>query len=123
MLYTDAQQQEIEKVRLVFNDYIQTSDYLDLVNSEKLGYILLYINKKARCLEMEPAVIEDGRELCELLISEIASDVLELTQNEHSVSQADPLEKAEILNRMEPFSQQLPEYRHLFEELFLKTDE
>lgn len=122
-MYTETQKREIEKVILVFNNYIQASDYIDLVRSEKIGYILLYFNSQTHDLEMEPAVITDGSELCELLLSEIASDVLELTKNEHRVSQADPLEKAEIIKRMEPFAERLPEYNHLFKELFTNANE
>jgi len=122
-MYTDTQKLEIERVKSVFRDYIQASQYIDLVRSEKLGYILLYINPPTQDLGMEPEIITDGSDLCELLLSEVAADVLELTRNEHSVSEADPLEKSEILKRLEPFAEQLPEYRHLFEELFTKTKE
>ena len=47
----------------------------------------------------------------------IALDVLLLTENEHSIETADPLERAEILRRWQPYFEQLPEYGYLRKEL------
>ena len=46
----------------------------------------------------------------------IALDVLLLTENEHSIETADPLERAEILRRWQPYFEQLPEYEYLRED-------
>lgn len=121
-MYSDTQKQEIQKVIFAFKDYIQSSKYIDLLQSDKFGYILFYFNPPSKTMPMEPVIIADGSELCKLLVSEICSDVLELTRNEHSVADTDPLEKSEIIKRLEPFAKQLPEYRHLFEEIFTNAN-
>ena len=61
--------------------------------------------------------IETAEELCRLMLEDIALDVLLLTENEHSIETADPLERAEIVRRWQPYFGQLPEYEYLREEL------
>ena len=61
--------------------------------------------------------IVTAEELCRLMQEYIALDVLLLTENEHSIETADPLERAEILRRWQPYFEQLPEYEYLREEL------
>ena len=112
MLYAENEQKQIEKVYEVFGEYIQKSPYIEWKWSEKLGYIFMRINIQYRKIE-EAIVIECGEELCELLLYEISSDVLLLTENEHSEKEADPLERQEIVRRWEPYIQQLPEYQYL----------
>ena len=51
------------------------------------------------------------------MLEDIALDVLLLTENEHSIETADPLERAEIVRRWQPYFGQLPEYEYLREEL------
>lgn len=41
MNYTKVQKEEIEKVKEIFADYIKKSKYLELLWSDKLGYVLL----------------------------------------------------------------------------------
>ena len=50
----------------------------------------------------------------------IALDVLLLTENEHSIETADPLERAEILRRWQPYFEQLSEHEYLRGELTSK---
>ena len=45
-----------------------------------------------------------------------------LTGNDHAVREADPLEKAEIWRRLEPYLEQLPEYRYLAEKMFTSEE-
>ena len=61
--------------------------------------------------------IVTAEELCRLMLEDIALDVLLLTENEHSIETADPLERAEIVRRWQPYFEQFPEYEYLREEL------
>ena len=112
-MYTKMQKNEIENVILVFKEYIQSSAYLEIVCSDKLGYILLHINPPTETLEPEPEVIKSGKALCKEIFSEIVMDVLDMTGNDHGVKDADSLEKAEIMRRIKPLIDKLPEYRDL----------
>ena len=111
MLYTKKEREKIEKVREVFADYIRKSRYVDLLWSEKLGYILLRIDAERRDIVMEPVIMEDGETLCKELCLEIIQDVLEYTGNDHDRESIDALEKAEIKKRLRPYEERLPEYR------------
>ena len=61
--------------------------------------------------------VDTAEELCRLMLEDTALDVLLLTENEHSMETADPLERAEILRRWQPYFEQLPEYEYLRKEL------
>ena len=64
--------------------------------------------------------IVTAEELCRLMLEDIALDVLLLTENEHSIETADPLERAELLRRWQPYFEQLPEHEYLQGELTSK---
>ena len=51
---------------------------------------------------------------------EIADDVLERTPNDHTTYDADPSERAKIRKRLQPYTDQLPEYRGLCEKMWEK---
>lgn len=121
-MYTNEVKKEIERVKAVFKDYIETSEHIDLVLA-KFGYVLLYYSPENNALELEPALIEDGCELCKLLLDELVTDVQQMTGNEHRLKDIDPLERAEILRRIEPLIEQLPEYRHLVDEVLTEKDD
>ncbi len=61
--YSEAQQSKIEKVRAAFQDYIQNSGYIDLLWSDKVGYVLLPLNPESEDgfrVESEPELIENA---------------------------------------------------------------
>lgn len=116
MTYTKQEKQKLERVIAVFAERLKESDVFDLVWSDKVGYVLLDISPDydyvdtARC-------IDTAEELCRLMLEDVALDVLLLTENEHSIETADPLERAEILCRWQPLFERLPEYEYLRKEL------
>lgn len=119
MLYTKEQKTELERMVSAFGDYIRNSEYLELFCSDKIGYILLKISIPSRSIPLNPVVIEDGEELFEELLIEIANDVLEDTGNEHDRRNADPLERAEMEKRFRPYMEQFPQYRKLAEDIMM----
>ena len=99
-----------------FAERLKESDAFDLVWSDKVGYVLLDISTNYDYVDSARR-IETAEELCRLMLEDIALDVLLLTENEHSLETADPLERAEIVRRWQPYFEQLPEYEYLREEL------
>ena len=65
-------------------------------------------------------MITDAERLCWILFNEIADDVLERTPNDHTTYDADPSERAKIRKRLQPYTDQLPEYRGLCEKMWEK---
>ena len=110
MIYTKQEKQKLEQVISVFAERLKESDAFDLVWSDKVGYVLL---------DISPAYnyVDTAAELCRLMLEDVALDVLLLTENEHSIETAEPLERAEIVRRWQPYFEQLPEYEYLREEL------
>lgn len=119
MLYTEEQKKELDDIAEVFQEYLRGSEYLELVWSDKIGYILLKISVSSRSIPLAPVIIEDVKMLCEELFCEIANDVLEYTGNEHERKNADPLERAEIKRRYQPYIERFPQYRQLAEDILL----
>ena len=49
-------------------------------------------------------------------------DTLYLTDNDHGLENADPLERAEIRRRWKPFMEQLPQFAYLCGEILPQKD-
>ena len=105
---------EIERVINVFHDYIEQATFLDILWTDKAGYVFLYIDG-IDVLAVDSTYIESAEMLFSRPISEIESDVLVSTGNEHTMAEADYLEKREMQRRFKPYLEQFPEYRHLAE--------
>lgn len=120
MNYSKEQRENIEKVKTVFQDYIKHSKTLELLWSDKLGYILIMgINKTMDDISMDPIILEDAETLCYHLLYEIACDVLEAGNNYDDIFKATAAEKDTVKKAFHPYMVQLPEYAHLIEELFM----
>ena len=116
MKYTKEQLDAIEKVKAVFSDYIKNSRTLDLIWSDKLGYILITgLTKDMSDFVMQHEVIDTAERLCDQLLYEIACDVLESRGHCHDIYISTPLEKQLILEAYQPYMCQLPEYSHMLE--------
>lgn len=111
-MYSPKEKAEIERVINVFRDYLAQSTYLDLVWSDKIGYVYLIIDG-LDAPHTEGRYVKSAEHLASVLLGDIEADVFLATGNEHSLETADQLELAEIDRRQKPFLDQLPEYRHL----------
>ena len=110
---------EIEEIIKVFSEYIKNSVRLELLWSEKLGYVLIEIDDLRReDPDYRCEFITDGKKLCSTILLEIAYDVLEATGSGHSLDRANAKEQKAILKELERYLQFLPQYRPLTEQLF-----
>ncbi len=119
--YTSEQKAKIEKVHAAFQDYIQNSGYIDLLWSDKVGYVLLPLNPENEDgfrVEAEPELIESAEMLCERLFTEIFYDVINFSGKKHDTDQADDEERAEVQRRLRPYIEKFPEYKSLAEPLY-----
>ena len=116
MIYTAKEKAEIERIRDVFAEHIRQSPDFELLWSDKVGYVWLTISLSPFYVDTGMWV-ESADHLCHDLLDDIASDVLGMTRNDHSLENADPLELAEIKRRWKPYIDQLPEYEYLCDEL------
>lgn len=121
MLYEETEKKEIERVYAVFADYIRESPYLEWFWSDKLGYLLLKISTEKRYVE-EEILVDTAEQLASVLFSEVSMDVLQMTENEHSEQTADPLERAEIKRRWQPFLERLTKYRPVCKKILTREN-
>lgn len=116
MMQKAEKNEAIEKVRRVFEDYIKASPYMELLWSEKLGYVLMSIDERSSEI-MESRVVTDAENLCRCLINEIAQKALEAMEKDRDTYELPSSDRAEIEKELGLYMDQLPEYAHLFENL------
>lgn len=114
MMQKAEKKEAVEKVRKVFEKYIEASPYMELLWSDKLGYVLMLIHKETSEI-MESRVITNAESFCRSLISEISQNVLEAMGKDHDACELSPLERTEVEKELKPYRDQLPEYTYLFD--------
>lgn len=118
-VYSTNQRAAIEKVVSVFSDYIRKSPYMDLVWSEKIGYLFLTLNPDAEDpgeLELLPFSIKNAEMLCELLFTEIFYDTADALGKGRGYDEPGEEECAETRKRLRPYLERLPEHKALAEQ-------
>ena len=121
MIYTETEKKELDKVREVFSEHLRQCPDFELLWSDKVGYVWLAIG-------LEPLYVDTGRriesaeDLCRECLESIGMDVLYITDNDHGLENADPLERAEIRRRWSPFMELLPQFAYLCGEILPETD-
>ena len=119
MIYTKEEHESIEKVKEVFAEYIANFKDMDLVYSEKAGYVILFgIRIEEGRLTMDPIFIREGGQLCDFLLYEIACETMTRIGEFHDIHEATAEEKVIIKQAFEPYMVQLPEYEYLIEKQF-----
>lgn len=119
MNYTAEQLASIEKVKTVFAGYIEKFDDMDLIYSEKAGYILLYgIRPSEGRLTMDPIFIREGRQLCDFLLYELACETMTSLGHFHDIHEASESERRSIEKAFSEYMKYLPEYNDLIEKQF-----
>ena len=117
-MYTKSQQKEIEKVMDVFHNYIKENHFLDIIWSDKAGYVLLDgIDAETNTIAMAPEVVTDSHQLCKSLIFFIICDALKAKGRTTDSLLWGPEEKDIIREALKPYWEQLPEYKSLEEEI------
>lgn len=121
MIYTETEKKELDEVRRVFAEHLRQCPDYELLWSDKVGYVWLAIG-------LEPLYVDTGRriesaeDLCRECLESIGTDVLYLTDNDHGLENADPLERAEIRRRWKPFIDQIPQFSYLCREILPAED-
>ena len=105
-LYPAAEMRQFDKVIRVFYNYLRDSGRMELVWSDKVGYVLISVDVNRRRAESGTKVILNAGTLVDLLLREIAADVAadagkrRLTRKEYP----------EYRRRTKEYLDQLPEY-------------
>lgn len=93
---------EMDRIADAFSGYIHRHSNLDLVWSEKIGYVLMTINPDKRLGE-EYCSFHTTHSLAYRLFSEIVTDVVLETESWNDSSNLDEMETKEVRLRWTPF--------------------
>ena len=121
MIYTDTEQKELDEVRRVLAAHARQSPDYETLWSDNVGYVWLAIGLKPLYVDTCRR-IESAEDLCRGCLEGIGMDTLYLTDNDHGLENADPLERAEIRRRWKPFMDQLPQFAYLCVEILPQKD-
>ena len=107
---------EMNRIVDAFSGYIHRHPNLDLVWSEKLGYILLSIDTVQDCL-YSTSIYTDAQKLARRLFEEVVTDVVLECEDCDDVSSMDDEGREEVKRRWVPFLEMLPEYKSICEDI------
>ena len=118
-IYAPETKAAIDKVIAVFQDYIKTCPYFEVLWSDKVGYIYLDIDTvSGRVADIGVVLIDSAEELLDHLIYDFAVDTMEEGGHTVDPTEASKIERAEIDRRLAPFMEQLPMYSDRVERIF-----
>lgn len=101
-LYTAAEMKDIAKVIRVFYNYLRDSERCELLWSDKVGYVLLPINRGDGC----PQIIHRADDLVRAIVDEI-SDEMAINAGRRRLTKKGYPELAQYISG---YMAQLPEY-------------
>lgn len=121
-IYAPETKAAIDRVIAVFQDYIKTCPYFEVLWSDKVGYIYLNIDTASgRVGDMGVVLIESAEELLDHLLYEFAVDTMEEGGHTVDPTEASKIERAEIERRLAPFMEQLSAYQERLEKVFARS--
>ena len=119
MNYTPEQLASIEKTQNVFADFLKTASDLDLIYSSKVGYVMLYgIRPAGDQSGMVAIYMQDGRQLCDFILLEIAYNTMLQNGITNSIQDTTEEERRIIKKVLYKCMVDLPEYHDLIDKQF-----
>lgn len=110
-----AKKKEMERLVKIFIGCIEKHENYELLYSKKLDcYLLLELNSYRKDVEAVDRCYEP-KEFCQKMFEIIAQDAFALSEFEHD--EPDEQEQAEMKRSLGVYTEQLPEYKYLADEV------
>ena len=110
-----AKKTEMERLIKIFTGCIEQHENYELLYSKKLAcYLLLELNSYRKDVE-DAGCYYEPKEFCRKMFEIIAQDAFALSEFEHD--EPDEQEQVEMRRLLEVYKEQLPEYKHLADEV------
>ena len=110
-----AKKNEMERLVKIFTGCIEQHGNFELLYSKKLNcYLLLELNLYRKDVE-DTGCYYEPKEFCRKMFEIIAQDAFALSEFEHDVP--DEQEQAEMKRALGAYTEQLPEYKNLADEV------
>lgn len=113
---------EMRRVESAFADYLENEDSIDLLWSDKVGYVFLTINEKTHQSE-SCEDLHTAPQLCHRLLDDMAITVLLQTKRNHNFTNMDKDEAARVRAAWKPVIEKLPDYAYLCDEILREAQE
>lgn len=113
---------EMRRVESAFADYLENEDSIDLLWSDKVGYVFLTINEKTHQSE-SCEDLHTAPQLCHRLLDDMAITVLMQTKRNHNFSTMDKDEATQVRAAWKPVIEKLPDYAYLCDEILREAQE
>lgn len=121
MIYTETEKKELDEVRRVFAEHLRRARIMSCCGRTR-WVTSGWPSAWSRFMWIPGRRIESAEDLCRECLESIGMDTLYLTDNDHGLENADPLERAEIRRRWKPFMDQLPQSAYLCGEILPQRD-
>ena len=109
---------EMDRIAEAFSGYIHRHPNLDLLWSDKAGYLILTINSETQRVDEENNFLS-APALAYRLFYEIALDVTLETESGNRCDEMTEEEIEEVKQRWAPFLEMLPEYNRVCEDILV----
>ncbi len=118
-MYQEQDLKDIKRVAEVFGDFIKQHPIIDLLYSEKFGYMLIHGVDGHVDEEFIPMEVTSGEHLFNLLCDELYADYLEEREGgfDADITQAD---QDAVLAQIDYYAKQLPEFDIKVEDIFVE---
>lgn len=117
-----ALRNNMRRVESAFADYLENEDSIDLLWSDKVGYVFLTINEKTHQSE-SCEDLHTAPQLCHRLLDDMAITVLLQTKRNHNFTNMDKDEAARVRAAWKPVIEKLPDYAYLCDEILREAQE
>ena len=115
-------QQGISDVAARTGNTAKSTARIDLLWSDKVGYVFLTINEKTHQSE-SCEDLHTAPQLCHRLLDDMAITVLMQTKRNHNFSTMDKDEAAQVRAAWKPVIEKLPDYAYLCDEILREAQE
>jgi len=121
--YNDEVKGKIERVIEGFQDYIRSTPQLDVLWSEKLGYIYIGLDIVGGTIaDMTSELILSDEVLFDKILYEMAVDIMEKAGHTLDPKEASELERREVERQLRQRTALLPEYQTRIPLVFERVD-
>lgn len=108
---------EMDRITEAFSEYIHRHPALELLWSERLGYVLLSIDPMMQNFLYGTSVYTSPKKLAYRLFDEMATDVMLEFKDCSVIAALNDEGKEEVRQRWAPFLEMLPEYRYVCDDI------
>ena len=111
---------ELERIMKIMEPYIQSCPLYDIVRSDKFGYLLISMPAGDQIDDAELIPLDCAETLLRDLYTNLAYDFMQQEGHCIDYTKATALELRAMKEWMKPYTDQLPEYQYILEDILPK---